>query len=106
MEELRNRILLLIERLEDEGKPSQPLSEVIAMIDEISGRDKGTRLKFAEQVKRIQKANIRDASIIIQLLCRQAFEDGIRQGEREFADALILEADPETAEWIRQEVAG
>ena len=53
-----------------------------------------------QQVRRIQKMPLRDAIMTIRLLCRQAYEEGIREGERDFDDAIIIETDEETAERI------
>ena len=53
-----------------------------------------------QQVRRIQKMPLREAVMTIRLLCRQAYEEGIREGERDFDDAIIIEADEETAERI------
>ncbi len=51
MEELRNRILSLIDDLEDQGKPSQILLEVVAMIDEILRKSAGDQSAKADAGK-------------------------------------------------------
>ena len=52
---------------------------------------------FVQQVRRIQKMPLKDAVMTIRLLCRQAYEEGIREGEKDFDDAIIIETDEQTA---------
>lgn len=57
---------------------------------------------LVKQVRVLQKMPVNKAVLAIRLMTRQAYEDGIREGERTFADAMIVEADEETAERIRE----
>ena len=57
-----------------------------------------------QQVRQIQKLPLDRAVQVIQILCREAYEEGIREGEKEYEDAIIIETDEETAEKIREEV--
>lgn len=49
-------------------------------------------LSFAE-LKRIQKMSFNEFNRWITALCKEIYEDGLREGESEFDDAAILSAD-------------
>ena len=49
-------------------------------------------ITFAE-LKRIQKLSLNEFNRWITALCREIYEDGLREGESEFDDAAILTAD-------------
>lgn len=49
-------------------------------------------ITFAE-LKRIQKLSLNEFNRWITALCKEIYEDGLREGESEFDDAAILTAD-------------
>ena len=49
-------------------------------------------ITFAE-LKRIQKLSLNEFNRWITALCKEVYEDGLREGESEFDDAAILSAD-------------
>ena len=49
-------------------------------------------ITFAE-LKRIQKLSLNEFNRWITALCKEVYEDGLREGESEFDDAAILTAD-------------